>query len=457
MVLEQTHRWVTMVRGGFAGKGEAMRQLLNGNKVAGLLVAGFLITAILVAAMPVSALEALDDQELASVDAQAGPVTISVENDTVRLFFDTYIETYAEVDKVRMGFYYKDQKDLVTRKGLNPGIIKDPLIGDNYRAEYDERITWLNGLNDPHQLYQMDYTGYENTDGVRGSMTPSVYAMEYQLAKKHDGHLKWETEFVPWTDDDLYMAKYKDKLGVKWVDGAQGDNAELYNFSSKTYQNRGYLDWDISLDNVRLGSSPDSPAKINGLVMRLKYDDLDSDDPKLTDIIIGTNDMQADLMVDFKRATGFYSAKNAYRSRRKTLQTGGGLGQTVVGTDLGQEFGITPVPVILQRDSMLMLVDHFYFGRHYRDPKGESFMSAVPDNPTSNSSHGGIFLRIGLDRQSPHFGYQVITGYNEQVATSFQYRGEHLNESLYNWWNDNAPSPETLPLPFLFPTYDAYS
>ena len=83
--------------------------------------------------------------------------------------------------------------------------------------------------------------------------------MEYMLSKEHDKHLVYETEFVPWTDDDLYMAKYKDKLGVKWVDGAQGDNSELYNFSSKTYQNRGYLDWDISLDNVRMGSTPDSP------------------------------------------------------------------------------------------------------------------------------------------------------------------------------------------------------
>ncbi|BCS97470.1 hypothetical protein DSLASN_31020 [Desulfoluna limicola] len=117
---------------------------------------------------------------------------------------------------------------------------------------------------------------------------------------------------------------------------------------------------------------------------------------------------------------------------------------------------------------------------------GESFMASVPDNPTSNTGHGRIFLRLGLDRQSPHFGYQVVTGYNEQVATSFQDCGDHLNESLYNWWNENTPprkptpfhpvfprdsipirpttdiiSPErplgASPLPSLFSTFDAYS
>lgn len=373
------------------------------------------------------ALESLNDHDLAAVDAQSGPVTFSVENDTVRLFFDTYIEAYAEIDQVRMGYYYKDKVDLVTRKGMNPGELNT--FGN--RAKYDPRITWKNNPGESHQLFQIDYSGYG------GTLTPERYAMEYELVK--DGHP--EKEHVPWTDDDLYMAKYKVPLLVQgmWVDGCQADNdakvlgmIPMY-FSNNTYQNRNYLDWDISLDNVRLGASPDNPAIINGLVVRLKYDNINSPERRLTDIIIGTNDMQADLMVDFRRATGLYSPKNAYRSRQGGLLQG--------SNDLAKEFNSTPVPVILQRDSMLMLVDHYYFGRDYRVPDGGSFMSAVPDNPTSSNAHAGMFLRIGLDRQSPHFGYQVITGYNELIASSFQYRGEHINESLYKWWNYDATKP----------------
>jgi len=388
-------------------------------------------------------MESLSDEELSKIDAQAGPVTISVENDTVRLFFDTYIETYAEIDRVRLGYYYKDKRDLVTRKGLNPGV---PLgTGIDPRIVDREMVTSGGGT---HVTYKVDYTDYAlaNGDNAGGATTPTRYAVEYMLAKKHNGHGEYVTEYVPWTDDDLYMAKYNDKLGEKWVDGVQGDNNKTATFSAKNYQNRNYLDWDISLDNVRLGSSPENPAIINGLVIRLKYKNMNDEAKReLTDIIIGTNDMQADLMVDFRRATGFYSAVNAYRARRKSLQEGEGF-NFALGTDLGQEFNLTPVPVILQRDSMLMLVDHFYFGRNYSDASKESFMSAVPDNPANNNAHSGIFLRIGLDRTSPHFGFQLITGYNEQVACAFQYRGEHLNESLRRWWeNDSSkPAPEVI-------------
>lgn len=389
------------------------------------------------------AIESLSDEALAEVDAQAGPVSISVEENTntVRLYFDSYIETYLEVDQVRLGYYYKDKEDLVTRKGLNPGEIGG--VANNKHKYFDPRIDaenavgiglyyWIDDVGDPHQRFKVDYTDY----GGKVS-DETFYMVEYELEK--EGHR--ETEFVPWTDDDLYMAKYKYKLGSKWVDGAQGDNNELYNFSSSPMQNRNYLDWDVSLNNVRLGSSPANPAIINGLVIRMQYDDLSPEDgssPRLTDIIIGTNDLQGDLLVDFRRATGFFSPKNAYRSRRKTLQQGD---NGLAGTDLGQEFNITPVPVILQRDSMLMLVDHFYFGRDYRDPTNTAFMTANPDDPLSTNSHGGLFLRIGLDRSSPHFGFNLVTGYNEMVASAFEYRGEHINESMYRWWKGIQDPP----------------
>jgi len=409
-----------------------MRRFGNGRKTAGNLLVGLLFSVCLFGGGLAFALEQLDDNALASVDAQAGPVTISVEQDTVRLFFDTYIETYAEVDQVRMGYYYKDKVDLVTRKGMNP--------------HDDPRVEWDSEIVDGHKCFQVNYGGY-GEDGDKGSLTPERYAVEYELVKDEE----LEREYVPWTDDDLYMAKFNNTLGDKWVDGVQGDNTEMSYFSKYTRQNRNYLDWDISLDNVRLGASPDNPAIINGLVVRLKYDNINSNDRRLTDIIIGTNDMQADLMVDFRRATGIYSPKNAYRSRQLGL-----FGVLQGPNDLAREFNSTPVPVILQRDSMLMLVDHYYFGRDYRDPDGEAFMTAVPDNPTSSSAHSGMFLRIGLDRESPHFGYQVITGYNELIASSFQYRGEHINESLYKWWHGKEPSAATHSYPEYLPDSPYY-
>lgn len=393
------------------------------------------------------ALEALDDTALAAVDAQAGPVTISVEQDTVRLFFDTYIETYAEIDQVRMGYYYKGKRDLVTRKGMNPGT--------HMGSDGDPRLKWGENV-DGHQRFQVDYGRY-GEDGDKGSLTPERYAMEYELVK----HGVRETEYVPWTDDDLYMAKFKNKVIIDdfielnmWVEGVQGDNRKTSGFSRQTYQNRNYLDWDINLNNVRLGASPDNPAKINGLVVRLKYDKVNDPNRRLTDIIIGTNDMQADLMVDLRRATGIYSPKNAYRARQM------GLGGMLQGSsDLAKEFNSTPVPVILQRDTMLMLVDHYYFGRDYRVPgeESDSFMAAVPDNPTSSNAHCGVFLRIGLDRQSPHFGYQMVTGYNELIASSFQYRGEHINESLYKWWKGEPHADATHSYPAYLPQGGFYT
>ncbi|WP_300674481.1 hypothetical protein [Desulfoluna sp.] len=393
---------------------------------------------------PVLALDSLDDSELAAVDAQAGPVTLSIEQDTVRLFFDTYIETYAEIDQIRMGYYYKDKTDLVTRKGMNPGT--------HMGSDGDPRLIWGENVDD-HQRFQVNYGRYGES-GDKGTLTPERYAMEYDLVKDEER----EMEYVPWTDDDLFMAKFKQKkiLGIKlnmWVDGVQGDNRKTSGFSEGTYQNRNYLDWDINLNNVRLGASPDNPAKINGLVVRLKYDKIkDPENRRLTDIIIGTNDIQADLMVDLRRATGLYSPKNAYRARQMGI-----AGMLQGDSDLAKEFNSTPVPVILQRDTMLMLVDHYYFGRDYRVPDAGSFMSAVPDNPTSSNAHNGAFLRIGLDRQSPHFGYQVITGYNELIASSFQYRGEHLNESLYKWWKGEAPSDATYSYPEYLPQGGFYT
>ncbi|BCS97310.1 hypothetical protein DSLASN_29420 [Desulfoluna limicola] len=407
----------------------------------------------------------MTDKDLSDVTAQTSPISISMECDTVRIFLDAYLEVYQETDKVRLGYYYKSPAELTTRKGLNPGdypslVLLGPVKKWDFKGG-DLRVDWQD-IDIPGGTFTGDIPSVDEQPDKWGSkrfrvdmdpdtdkelFSPWQLAVEYTLYRGDDkDSLIKQKVYVPWVDDDNYMYKYKEKLGDKWVDGAQGDNDQLVLFSSQTYRNRNYLDWDFAVDNLRMGLNPDEPVRINGLVIRLKYDDINSPNRKLTDIIVGTNDLQGDLSFDYKRATGIYSPKLPHQASQVALQAGGD-GNGVAGTDLAEEFNSTPIPVFYQRDTMMSLVDQFNLSRNYKQPKGEAWIDAVPDNPLSNNQHSGFFIRIGLDRNSPHFGYQLVGGYNERIASSFQYKGENLNESLYNWWNGIEPSVATTQYP----------
>ena len=397
------------------------------------------------------ALTPLDDSQLASVSGQSGssPVQMSIEADTVRLYFDTYVEVYAEVDSIRAGYYYKDQADLTTRKSLNYG----ELNGSSAPTNTDPRVQWgdtfdynADGANDG-RMFRVNM-GTNKAGNIVWS--DWEVATRYEVDEGSDGNLHRETVDIPWVDDDNYMYKYMYSTGhAMWADGAQGDNDTSLpgilffltgydtDFSGDVYRNRNYLDWDLSLDNVRLGIDPENPAVINGLVVRLKYDDISSADRQLTDIIIGTNDMQGDLNADFMRLTGIANPKLPHQARQPILQEGGTSNSTSLSLipDLAAEFNITPGPVLYQRDSHMSLVDQLSFARNFKQQDEAGWFDAVPDNPLDNTQHSGVFIRIGLDRDSAHYGFNLVAGYNERVASAFEYRGEHLNESMYRWWN----------------------
>jgi|GEM_PF-1970070 len=403
------------------------------------------------------AVRPMTDNDLSGITAQTSPISVSMECDTVRIFMDAYLEVYQETDKVRLGYYYKSPAELTTRKGLNPGDYErynhNGAIWDKRWkfSGYDPRIQWHPSdtpVPDGDQWNTKRFRVDMGKDpGGTTIYSPWELATEFSVYRGDDkDSLNLETVYVPFVDDDNYMYKYKYKLGDKWVDGAQGDNDQLVLFSSQTYRNRNYLDWDFAVDNLRMGLNPDEPVRINGLVIRLKYDNISDPNRKLTDIIVGTNDIQGDLSFDYKRATGIYSPKMPHQARQTALQTGGD-GNSIAGTDLSTEFNSTPIPVVYQRDTMMSLVDQFNLARNYKQPKEEGWFDAVPDNPLSNTQHSGFFIRIGLDRNSPHFGYQLVGGYNERIAASFQYKGENLNESLYNWWNGIEPSLATTQYP----------
>ena len=411
------------------------------------------------------AVRPMSDGALSDITAQTSPISVDIERDTVRIFMDTYLEVYQETDRVRLGYYYKSPAELTTRKGLNPGDYVRKYIPWSVPVSYhhlfengDPRIEWHPGDVPAH-----DNTPWERkrfrvvmnpwvTEDSQKIYSPWEVATEYTLHKGEDKDLSLETVYVPYVDDDNYLYKYKYKKVLdiapshSWVDGAQGDNNANGLFSTRPYRNRNYLDWDFSVDNLRMGISPDEPVRINGLVIRLKYDNIASADRKLTDIIVGTNDLQGDLSFDYKRATGIYSPKLPHQARQIALQTGGD-GNSLAGSDLGEEFNSTPIPAIYQRDTMMSLVDQFSLSRNYKNPNGKSWVDAVPDNPLSNAQHSGFFIRIGLDRNSPHFGYQLVGGYSERIACSFQYKGESINTSLHNWWNGIEPSAATSQYP----------
>ena len=398
------------------------------------------------------AMTALNDDDLKSIEAQAGPITLTVEKDTVRLFLNTYMELYQETDAIRCGYYYKTKKDLVTRKALTPG---EPgkywdagKVGYRWIKGTDTRVLWnvedtRKAVEENSQQWVRFNINYgKDPDGNSVIVGPQL-AYEYEIHKKVDGEYKRTESWIPWLEDDNYMAKYKTKAGqTLYADGAQGDNSALLTFSKKLYRNRNYLDWDLNLENVRMGNDPSDPIKINGLVIRLKYDKIDSPDRRITDVIVGSNDVVGDIHMDYKRATGVFNPKLPHQARRPSLQTGGAY-NSVVNSDLGPEFNKTPIPVRYQRDTMMAVVDHIHLARNYKQPEKLSWQDAVPDNPLHNTVHTGFFVRIGLDRSRPHFGFQLIGGYNERVATAFQYRGEFLNDSMYRWWNGKTPRPET--------------
>ncbi len=336
-------------------------------------------------------MELMTDEQLNAVLGQGG-VNFSVIGNTTAVFnFDLHLELYGEIDSVKMGYYYKE--DLTTRKFL-------PIYSD-----IDKR--------DPQVVYK------ENTFDIIDLETGDVIYADRPYFEYHG-------KKFPYTDDDYYMYKYKNMLGQYYVDGKQGLNDKDMlgeAFSTARTKNTNNLDWDLNIENLRIGKSPQEPLIIDGLTVMLKYDDINSPNKKLTDIIIGTNSMEGFFSGDMIRTTGFLNAKLTHKTRNTS---------TIFNGIFIPEFNETPVPVVLQRDSFLMLVDEYH--AQYDDPN-DGDTPPHPEDPTNNNIHSGAFLRVGLDRTSPTYGYSVIAGYNEVVAAAYEPRHAMLKDSIKDWWH----------------------
>lgn len=193
----------------------------------------------------------MNDKDLSEVDGQFSEITLEsfyTANDTIRIFMDLHIALYGTIDSVKAGYYYRCAADMQT------SMAQAGLSG--FEGFYDVSA-YNNGANFNFAKITSDF----NTMAPQGPAT-----------------------FRPW--------------------GNGGFNAN--NPNGTLTANTSKYDWDIWIDNIKFGESPDKPNYINGLITRVEFDgDLTDKTPDhLKRMIIGTNDHQGNIRANYQRYTG---------------------------------------------------------------------------------------------------------------------------------------------------------
>lgn len=196
-------------------------------------------------------IQVMDDDELANTDAQFSKITLEsfyTSNDTVRIFLDIHQEIYGTIDTIKSGYYYRSSDSMRTNMAQ---------IGTSgFEGFYDVQA-YNNGANFNFAKITSDF----NTMAPQGSDT-----------------------LEPWGNGGYSASD---------PEGTLTPNTNNY-------------DWDIWMDNIRMGESPDKPLYMNGQIIRVEFDgDLTDNTPDhLRRIIIGTNDQQGNFYSNFQRYTG---------------------------------------------------------------------------------------------------------------------------------------------------------
>lgn len=364
----------------------------------GLVLATLLLLTGVAARTSAAELKPLNQAELKAVTG-GGAVDFSIIGDTARIYFDVHIETYAEIDSVKLGYY--ERHDFATRKFLAP---EDPMVvmssdEKTFRVYPNCGHNWLGQFVGYGPGATFDAFGNVTNQGTSMGPYNSYIYTESDGVTKH---------YIPYTANSNYQTKYNNTLGERYIEGLQGLNNKsllgVDHFSSSPSANNNVYDWDINIENLRLGESPENPMVIDGLVVQLKYDDITSPNKKLTDIIIGTNCMEGDLYGDMIRMTGFLSPKLPQAARNDSLENTGHFSWV---------FNEAPVPVVMTRDSFLMLVDHYRFEYYDPDPGlDDKLYPAIVDDPTSNNMHTASFPAPGPGPGQPEF--RVRSGHGIQ-------------------------------------------
>lgn len=242
-------------------------------------------------------LKMLMDNELREVTG-AGIADFTINGNSARLFLDIHIETYAEIDSFKTGFYEKS--DFETKK-------------------YNSSL-WYSETNNNY-------------------------------------------------------ATQKGAYGLPMYSGLQGSGT-----------NSNTKDWDINWTQVQMGTDIDNPAVIDGLILRLDFDDIGStSNRQLQRVVFGTNSYKGNLSAQFNRTSGLVNPE-------------------IINDPLISQ--TTSEPILLKRDSFLSNWNN----------RGLNF----------SGDNTGLFFAINLDAANSRQGFEVMAGYNEQFL-NFDHRGE--------WWD----------------------
>ena len=199
--------------------------------------------------------ELMADTDLENVDGQFSEISLvnhKVENDTVRIFLDIHQEVYGTVDSARLGYYYKDSASLGTTH-LSIGL-------SGFEGYYHGADNVNNGANFAFFKVLSDFNTMAPQNGA--SLEP-------------------------------------------WGNGAHDGN----NAAGTVTKNVNNFDWDLWIDNLQVGESPDKPQIVNGLIIRMEFNDdlINNANAKLERIIIGTNDVQGNMYLNAQRLTAVMS------------------------------------------------------------------------------------------------------------------------------------------------------
>ncbi len=289
----------------------------------------------------------MEDAELETVDGQFSEIRIvnhRQENDTVRIFLDIHQEVYGTIDSTRLGYYYRDSSSLASTP-LSIGL-------SGFDGYYHEADTINNGAN---------------------------------------------FAFFKITSDFNTMAPQNGASLEPWGNGAHDSG----NVAGTVTKNTNNYDWDLWIDNLQLGESPDKPQYVNGLILRLEFNDniVTNSNAKLERIVIGSNDVQGNLYLNAQRLTAVMNPLLLTNSTNRSAAvidpykyTGGGM--MIKRDPMVQCFGVATSNVE-DRDTGVWLV----IGLE-GDFLSYTFVAGFPENGTNynftstngNTGYEGIEL-----------------------------------------------------------------
>ncbi|MBU1172415.1 MAG: hypothetical protein KKD44_22890 [Proteobacteria bacterium] len=285
----------------------------------------------IIAGQTMAGMEIMSDDELAALDGQFSSVTIDSfynENDTVRIFLDLHLEVYGTIDSVKAGYYYRDAASMRT----NMAQI---------------------GMSGFQQFY--DVQKYASNDGAYFNFA-KIESDFNTLAPQGAGTIE------PWGNGG-YLSK-----------------------ESTVTPNTNFYDWDLWIDNIKLGESPDKPMYMNGQIIRLEFDNsVYAENSHLRRIIIGTNDQQGNFYSNMQRYTGIVNPMLlAYTAGRSA--------------GVADPYTYTPGTMQMVRDSFIQCFAINVFNVEDRDTGFWVIMNFEGD-------HVGFEMICGLPENAIDFSY----------------------------------------------------